>query len=250
MIRHFNLSAGSRAAPMIAAAACLSLSLSACGITPDEERAAVERGILTSPDSGQLFAVIKEEYPEELDDLITQILAVPAAEMTETRAQDLGAEWIQTFMIEIAPDAVQAPADTLLIWSAVEAELYETLQRSAEDDCAKMTMGGWVVLAGENTAARAAIERRSIAMVRAAAAGRDDPQDYAEPGEAELNQLGDAIAATGLDPDLQALFGQIPEMQALPASDQCAMGAAFYQGITALPDDVEPVVAAYMLTPE
>ncbi len=246
MKRHRNWAFAARGFAWTAAA----LSLAACGVPPDDERAAIEREFLNSAESGELFAVIKQEYPDQIDELISQIQAVPAAERSEERGQEIGAQWLLAFMEQIGPDAVKAPADTLLVWSATEAELYEALQRSAPEDCAKMTMGGLVMLDDSNNAARAAIERRNAAMVRSAASGRDDPQDYAEPNQDELNRLGDSIAATGIDPELQALFGQVPEMQALPASDQCELGVAFYQGITNLPDDVEPVIAAYMLSPE
>ncbi len=246
MIGHKIWLSGARGAALLAFAA----SLAACGMTPEDERAAIERDIMNAAEGAELFAVIKQEYPDDIDNLVSQIQAVPVSDRSESRGRDIGAQWLQEFMIRIGPDAVKAPADPLLVWSATEAELYETLQRSAQAECATMTMGGWVILEDENAAARSAIQRRNTAMIRSAAAGRDNPQEYAEPSEAELNRLGDSIAATGVDPDLQAVLGLVPEMQALPVREQCQLGVAFYQGITNLPDDVEPAIAAYMLAPE
>ena len=38
-------------------------------------------------------------------------------------------------------------------------------------------------------------------------------------------------------------------MAALPPAEQCEIGVAVYRGLSALPDDVEPQMAAYMLSP-
>ena len=234
----------------IAFAGAIALGLAGCGLTPEQDREAIERGLFEESTGAELFKVIRDTYPDDVNALVTQLQELPLAERSEARGREIGAAWLQDFMTRIGPDAVKAPAEPLLVWSATEAELYEALQRSATEACATMTMGGWVFVDEANIAAQAAIQRRNTAMVKAAAAGRDDPQDYAEPSEAELNRLGDAIAATGIDPDLQALLGLLPEMQALPVQEQCELGVAFYQGITALPDDIEPVVAAYMFAPE
>ena len=112
-----------------------------------------------------------------------------------------------------------------------------------------MTMGEWVYVDDKQGAVAAAITRRNAAMVRAAAAGRDTPETYAAPDEADFEQLGKAISATGIAPDLQAALGSDAAMEALPPEDQCKVGVAVYNGLTALPDDLEPRVAAYMLSP-
>ena len=228
----------------------LGVLIAGCSMTPEEEAAAIERELLELPDGGDLFGAIKEEYPEDLADLVDRVQGLSLAERNGTAGQQLGTQFIQEFMTKIGPEAVRAPAEELLIWSATEAELYEALQRSATEACANMTMGSWVFIDEDNKVARAAIQRRNVAMIRAAAAGRDDPQDYGEPSEAQLNQLGDAIAATGLDPDLQATLGNIQAMLELSPTDQCDLGVAYYQGISALPDEIEPTIAAYMFTPE
>ena len=228
----------------------LAIAAVACGVSPDDDREAIERDLFEESTGAELFTVIRDTYPGDVEVLVSQIQQVPTAQRNGERGKELSAAWLQDFMTRIAPDAIKAPADPLLVWSAAEAELYETLQRSATEACATMTMGGWVSVDEENIAAQAAIQRRNTAMVKAAAAGRDDPQDYAEPSEADLNRLGISIAATGIDPDLQALLGRVPEMQALAPSEQCQLGVAFYQGISDLPDDIEPGVAAYMFAPE
>ncbi len=228
----------------------LVLALSACGATPEQERAELERTLVEESEGAELFAVIQEEYPEDLSVLLDQLQNVDSADRNEARGKEIGAAWLQDFMTRIGPDAVKAPADALLVWSATEAELYKTLQRGAQSECATMTMGGWVMVEEGNAVVQAAIQRRNTAMVRSAAAGRDDPQEYGEPSQEQLDQLGEAIAATGIDPQVQAVIGSLPDMQALPTPEQCQIGVAFYQGITDLPDDVEPTVAAYMLSPE
>ncbi len=228
----------------------LALALSACGVTPEQERAEIERTLVEDSEGAELFAVIQKEYPDDLNALLDQLQDVDPTNRNEARGKEIGAAWLQDFMTRIGPDAVKAPADALLVWSATEAELYETLQRGAESECATMTMGGWVMVEGSNTVVQSAIQRRNTAMVKAAAAGRDDPQEYSEPSQDQLDRLSDAIAATGIDPNVQAVIGSIPDMQALPIPEQCQIGVAFYQGITDLPDDIEPTVAAYMLSPE
>jgi len=234
-------------ATLLAAIAC---TLAACGTTPEQEREAIERELLSVSEGAELFEVVKEEYPEDIEALVDQVQALSMTERNGQRGAEVGASWVQEFLTRIAPDAVKSPAAEMLVWSATEAELYQTLQRSAETECASMTLGEWVTIEDDNTAARAAIQRRNTAMVRAAAAGRDDPQDYSEPSDAQFSQLNDAIAATGLNPDIQAVIGSVPEMQALPVTQQCELGVAFYKAISDLPDDVEPAMAAFMLSPE
>lgn len=224
--------------------------LAACSLTPEQEAELIERELLNLSDASGLFGTIKEEYPEDFAQLIDQIQAMPLADRNGEPGKQLGVQFIQDFMTRIVPEATRAPAAELLVWSATEAKLYQTLQRSATDACASMTLGNWIFVDEANSVARSAIERRNVAMIQAAAAGRDDPQSYHEPTEAQFNELGDAIAATGLAPALQATLGDLPQMQTLAIDDQCTLGVAFYRGIAALPDDVEPAVAAYMFAPE
>jgi len=225
--------------------------LASCGLSPEQDRAAIEEGILSTPSTQELWQTIKAEYPEDFNTLIDRLQALELHERRdESNSEEIGKAWLQEFFDRIGPDSVKAPAEQLLMWSASEQELYSALQRSSVTDCAAMTMGQWIFIDESNTIATSAIGRRNAAMVRAAAAGRDDPQTYAEPNDAAFIRLGDSIAATGIDPDLQATLGSDAAMAALDPAQQCEIGVAVYAGLSALPDDVEPEMAAYMLSPE
>ena len=225
--------------------------LASCGFTAEQDRAAIEEGILSTPGSAELWSTIKAEYPEDFAVLVDRVQALDFTERRdESKSEEIGKVWLQEFFDRIAPDSVKAPAEQLLLWSASEHELYSALQRSSVNDCAAMTMGQWIFIDESNTLATSAIARRNTAMVRAAAAGRDNPQEYAEPNDAAFGRLGDSIADTGIDPDLQATLGSDAAMAALSPAEQCEIGVAVYAGLSALPDDVEPEMAAYMLSPE
>lgn len=222
----------------------------ACGPIPGDEADAIEQGILATPGAEDLWATIKAQYPDDFAALVEQVRALSPEEQADPdRAEQVGADWLRDFFARIGPDAVRAPAEQLLIWSATEGELYTSLQRASVQDCAAMTMGEWIMVDDKAGAVTAAIARRNAAMVRASAAGRDDPQTYEAPAEADFAQLGAAIAATGIDPELQAALGSDEAMQALSPEGQCAVGVAVYTGLAALPDDSEPRMAAYMLAP-
>lgn len=234
-----------------AVAAAAALMLAGCGPSPTSDRAAIEQGILDTPGAQELWATIKQEYPQEFGALVDQLQERDQAEgLDESKSEEIGAAWLRTFFAEITPDAVKAPADQIIAWSTAERDLYETLQRSDTAQCAAITMGEWIFIEEENAVGQAAVARRNAAMVRASAAGRADPQTYEEPGEAALVELGDAIAATGLAPELQAALGSDEAMAALSAEEQCEVGVAVYSGLSAMPDDREPQMAAYMLSPE
>lgn len=240
--RHFALSATA-----LAGACAL---ISGCGLTPEQEADAIEQGILSSPGSEDLWATIETHYPDDFADLVGRLRALDNQERADaTRTEAVAAEWLREFFARIGTDAVKAPPKAMLVWSATEGELYSALQRASQDQCAAMTMGEWVYVDDKQGAVAAAITRRNAAMVRAAAAGRDTPEAYAAPDEADFEQLGKAISATGIAPDLQAALGSDAAMEALPPEDQCKVGVAVYTGLTALPDEVEPRVAAYMLSP-
>ncbi len=246
-MRHTNGLAGVCKLALFGAAYAL---LSACSLTPEQEAAAIEEGILSTPGAEELWATIKTEYPEDLAMLVQQLQEADVAEIgNEELGEQIGAAWLRDFFSRIGPDSVKAPAAELIVWSATEGELYTTLQRSAVNECAAMTMGEWIFVDAANTVATAAIARRNAAMVRASAAGRDNPQIYTEPGEADFNRLGDSIASTGLDPDLQATLGSDAAMAALSPAEQCEIGVAVYSGLSALPDEEEVELAAYMLSP-
>ncbi|WP_299191316.1 hypothetical protein [uncultured Erythrobacter sp.] len=228
-----------------------SIMLAACGLTPEQDRAAIEEGILTTPGGQELWQTIKREYPEDFGNLIDRLQALDFSQRRDDSvSEEIGKVWLQEFFGKIAPDSVKAPAEQLLQWSASEQELYAVLQRSSVNDCAAMTMGQWIFVDESNTLVTGAIARRNAAMVRSAAAGRDNPQQYAEPDDADFGRLGDSIADTGIDPDLQAALGSDAAMAALGPAEQCEIGVAVYSGLAALPDDVEPELAAYMLSPE
>ncbi|MFU7528799.1 hypothetical protein [Qipengyuania sp. ASV99] len=235
----------------IALIGTLGMVLCACGMTPQDEAEAVERGILQTPGAEKLWAAIKAEYPEDFAILVERIRNASPAELADAaRAEAIGAQWLREFFDRISADSVKAPAAEMIAWSAAEHELYAALQRSSVPDCAAMTMGEWIFIEDSGSATAAAIARRNEAMVRAAAAGRDDPQNYAEPDDGAFGVLGDAIAATGIDPELQANLGSDQAMAALSAEQQCNLGVAVYKGLSAMPDDLEPQMAAYMLAPQ
>ena len=224
--------------------------LSACSMTPEEKAAAIEEGILATPGAENLWAAIKEEYPDDFTDLIARAQELDLnADDYEDLSRQVGAVWSQEFFARIGADSVKAPAAELLEWSGAESELYQTLQRSAPDQCGAMTMGEWVMIDDGNVRATAAIAKRNEALVRASAAGRDNPQTYDAPDEADFNRLGDAIASTGIAPELQAALGSDAAMAALSPEEQCQVGVAVYTGLSALPDEQEPEMAAYMLSP-
>ncbi|MEP3420587.1 MAG: hypothetical protein ABJN35_02530 [Erythrobacter sp.] len=234
---------------MIAGVMCASLS--ACALSPEEKAAAIEEGILSTPGAENLWATIKEEYPDDFDQLVGRALELDLnASNYDELSRQVGAVWSQEFFARIGLDSIKAPAEDLIRWSAAESELYQTLQRSAVEQCGAMTMGEWVLIDDGNALATAAIARRNEALVRASAAGRDNPQTYAEPTEADFNRLGDSIAATGIAPELQAALASDAAMAALSPQEQCEVGVAVYAGLSALPDEQEPEMAAYMLSPE
>lgn len=229
----------------------LGVALCACGMTPQEEADVIERGILETPGAQKLWATIKADYPADFAILVERVRGASPAELVDAaRAEEIGAQWLREFFERIGPDAVMAPAAEMIVWSAAEHELYAALQRSSEPDCAAMTMGEWIFIDDTGSATAAAIARRNEAMVRAAAAGRDNPQDYAEPDDGAFGILGNAIAATGIDPELQAKLGSDQAMAALSPKQQCALGVAVYKGLSAMPDNIEPQMAAYMLAPQ
>lgn len=233
------------------AAAIPLLILTACGTAPDKELAAIERGILETPGAKDLWTTIKAEYPDHFASLVERIRAMDIeASGASAQIEAEGAKWLQGFFAEIAPDAVAAPPDALIGWSAAESALYSALAESSVQQCAAMTMGDWIVVGRDKAQLAAAIADRNTAMVRAASAGRDDPHTYAAPSQSDFAALGEAIAATGLAPELQAALGSDGTMQALDQEDQCAVGTAVYSGLASLPDDAEPRMAAYMLAPE
>ena len=227
-----------------------SIALAACQPSPAEERAAIERDILSIPGSEEMWSVIKREYPADFGILVDRLQALDAADRSNRAlTKQIGEKWRQEFFAKIAPDSIKAPAEEMLAWSAVESRLFATLQISAVDDCAAMTMGGWISIDESDVAAMRVVEERNAAMVRAAAAGRDDPQDYAEPDEAAFTALGDAIANTGIDPRIQQTLGSQTAMMALPRDEQCELGVAIYRGLNALPDEDEVEMAAFLLSP-
>jgi len=225
--------------------------LSACALSPEADAAAIERDILETPGAGVQWQAIKEEFPQEFAQLVSQIQALDMSERRQAgRVAEVGTIWLKDFFVRVAPDAVRAPDGQLIAWSSAESEFFTALQASSEGACANYTMGDWIEVDERDLVTISAMARRNAAMVRAAAAGRRNPQAIVEPSDAAFGQLGDAIAATGLAPHLQATLGSDSAMRALSVSDQCAIGVAVYQGLSDLPDDIEPVLAAYMFAPE
>lgn len=234
-----------------AAIGAMVLLLAGCGVTPEQDAAAIERDILATPGAQDLWRTIKQEYPEDFDQLVARIQALDYSERRdETKTEEIGGTFLIEFIDRIAPDAVKAPAPELLAWSKAESDLYATLQRGEVSQCAALTMGRSIQVDPTNAVAVSAIARRTGAIVRAAAAASRDPQEYAVPEEADWNRLGNAIAATGLPPALQQTLGSEDALMALNEEQQCEVGVALYTGISNLPDDVEPPMAAFMLGAE
>ncbi|MEM7780056.1 MAG: hypothetical protein AAF697_06675 [Pseudomonadota bacterium] len=225
-------------------------SIAACGLSPEEEAAAIEKGIMQNPESRELWSTIKTEYPQDFDALITQIQALGISGMQdEERVREVSLQWLQNFFAKIGPDTVKAPASDLLAMSAAEAEFFQTMQTAAVEQCAAMAVGQFVLVDPNNAIAAGAMTDRNTAMIRAAVAGRANPQTYAQPTDAEWAQYQASIAATGVAPYLQAALDSDEELAALSTDEKCDLGVAVYTGIADLDDEAEPVIAAYMLAP-
>ena len=234
---------------LIACAAAVLLA--GCGMTPEEEAKQIEEGLLATPGAEEHWRTIKEEFPDDFAALVAKVQALDDADRgDEAKLIEIGANWMLEFQTRILPDAVKAPPKELLAWSAAEGDLYATLQRGAVEQCAQLTMGQSIRIDQSNAVATAAMARRNLAIIRASAAAMRDPQQYPEPSEAAFTRLGDAIAATGLDPKLQAALASESDMLALSPEQQCKIGVAIYAGLRSLPDDAEPEMAAYMMTIE
>lgn len=157
--------------------ALASAALAACGISPEQDRAAIEKGILSTPGAEELWQTIKDEYPDEFDDLLDRVQALNTSErLDRSKPEAIGAQWLQEFFTQIGADAVKAPAAELIAWAKVEHEMYVALQSSAVAQCGQMAMGQWIFIREDNEVAQSAIAKRNAAMVRAAAAGKATPQ--------------------------------------------------------------------------
>ena len=233
---------------VLAAAALL---LAGCNVSPEQDAAAIERDILATPGAQDLWQTIKDEYPEDFAVLVARIQELDPAERRDpVRTEEVGGTFLIEFIDRIAPQAVKAPAPEMIAWSKAESDLYSTLQRGAVSQCAALTMGQPIAVEPSNAAAVSAIARRTVAIVRAAAAAQRDPQDYAVPDATDWDRLGDTIAQTGLPPELQETLGSESALMALTEAQRCEVGTALYTGISNLPDDVEPHMAAFMLSVE
>ena len=222
-----------------------SVLLSGCEVSREQEAAQIESEILATPGAEQLYRTIKDEYPEDFDRLVAQYLSLDFSERrNQNRLDEVATTWLLGFLDQVVSDAIKAPASEMLAWSAAEHDLYSTLQRGAVRECAALTMGQSITVDESNAAAIAAITRRNHALVRASAAGRDDPQSYTDPDETAFLRLEDAIARTGIAPELQATLGSEEAMLALSPEQQCKVGVALYEGLTLLPDELEPEMAA------
>lgn len=66
---------------LIGTAVC---ALVACGLSPEDEAAAIERDILATPGAETLWRTIKDEYPQEFDALVSDVQALDWVEQRDT----------------------------------------------------------------------------------------------------------------------------------------------------------------------
>lgn len=224
--------------------------LTACGLTPEAKRAAIEDGIMSNAESRELWLTVKREFPQDYDILLSQLEALDINQMQDQQViKNVTETWLLDFYARIMPDAGKAPAAEMLAWSAADTRLFEALQKSSVETCASMAMGMPIAIDPGDSEANLAIAARNKAIVIAAAAGQADPQSYGEPEQATFDLWSAAIAARGIEPELQASLASEEEMARLSQADQCRLGVAVQQAVTDLPDEIEPEMAAYMLAP-
>jgi hypothetical protein len=226
----------------------LSVAVAGCAMTPEEEAAMIEQSLLTDTVSSGNWEAIKQGYPKEFAKLVEEIRVEYGKNGKDLPAAAAKAEpWLIAFHDRIRPDVNRAPADALLAWSTADYELLALLEKEDVEQCAKLVRGESTVIRSTIPKVNAAIAERGEMTIRAAAAGRDKPQEYATPSSAQFIDLENAIRKAGLDERLLNALAAPNGMAGLSPPEQCNVGVSLAKAIEALPDKDAAQLTAHML---
>ncbi len=223
--------------------------LSACSLTPEQKEREIERGIMSDVSTRPMWQSIKEHHPEEFAGLLKKISSLPDAKLTDNAFMaKVGATWVIDLQTRNIPFAVQAPSEEILALTQADLNLFETLKAQSLNECAVLSTSGSFV-GGEDTdqTAKQSMSNRNVAFFEAVAAGRENPQTYDTPTDADFADLGQAMIDIGVNDRSMAALGDMATLMALSDAEQCDIGVAVNQAVLSFPEDQGAEMASFLL---
>ena len=223
----------------LAAALALGL-LASCAPSPEREREAITRELLTRPDSRQLWKATQRHYPAAFADLVEKIRALDPDQRNGSPAmQRVVDDWLRNLSESFYPDIAHASPQMLRRMVKADLRFTETLAQASPDLCATYDIEGSISLGNEPklAEANAAMVRWNTATVIASAEGRDKPMQHADPSQADRDKAGANLLAQGIDQDALRALGDPAAIRALPSAKVCALALGIKRAVFSLPDD-------------
>lgn len=232
----------------MALALALGAALAGCTMTPEQEAAMIEETLLSDKVTSGNWQAIKDGYPKEFAKLVELIRTEYGKNDKDLPAALVKAdEWLIGFHETIRPDVNRAPAKALLAWSTADYELLALLEKEDVDQCARLVRGESTIIRSTIPKVNAAIAERGEATIRAASAGRKDPQEYSSPSEAQFVALEAAMRKSGFDDRMFDAFSSPDAMAGFSPPEQCRIGVLLAKSIESLPDQDAAQLTAHML---
>lgn len=224
-------------------------ALAGCALSPEEQRAQLEEQLVEHPNTGETWRAIKRHFPDDFDTYVASIVDLPVSDqMSEDAVMANEMRWFNGFLARTQPAAFVAPLPELLKFRDAQRAMAEAVEAHSIALCARYSNGEELGMIDMGDAARKASAAHNAAMIRSAAAGMRDPQNYDLPSDAEWRQLGNQMLADGVPERILVMMDDEASFMAASEADRCTGGTSFHRALAGLPDElsVKLFVAANM----
>lgn len=210
----------------------------------------LESQLLNDSNFGELYVVLKEEFPEDYGRFKTEMISVVQRGGDSSEGFDMGRRFIRQFLVAHRSEFTRSPEAELLRARDLNIRTIELLAGESDELCAHFAMSG---LRQDDRPSSRTLKRMAqagVAQLRAIAAGRDNPTPRDEPTEQDSNQFIASLSSAGLtDAEIDMFLAGGPALEAQPIDRQCEMGLALYRGLADVPPAASARLSAALLIP-
>lgn len=207
----------------------------------------IERDLSALPGEGPMYAALQRLFPNEYANLTQEIRKVARSGDSAGDMKSHMQSYNSTMMKPILDSATKASDRRIGEYFKASLDVLKVLQTSDPQKCARYVGQGSDESMEDVPNYLAAAGKMGVALIEAAAEGRDTPAERSKPSDEQNDRLIDQIKARGItDDDLKNVGTNTGLIGA--GEKKCATAVALYDSVYAMPMNDQPVMMAMILT--
>lgn len=210
--------------------------------------AMLRRELENSPHA-ETFDRFRTGFPEDYASFVRVQAGLVESGSSGQQLHTAAEAFMAQFVLENAGHIAAADQELLASIVVAISQAMDLIAQENEAACATLLARTEIDPIAQGTlsqGAQRALAQGSAIMFDAILSGRANPRTYAPIAEDEMTPIVESMRAAGISEDAMMYWGQ-GVLGALPPSQQCALGVAFYRAVAAQPPEFRARFMSYAM---